>query len=150
MRSVLRSRLSAGELLVGTVVTLPDVGLAELTAYVADLVWIDMEHGALGPSDVQPLGIAARAGGATALVRLGGARDPALGAALDAGADGVVVPRVETADDAELVVRRLRYPPRGSRGFAARRACAYGLEPVPAADPVCLVQVESETALDGR
>jgi 2-keto-3-deoxy-L-rhamnonate aldolase RhmA len=146
--AALRTRLTAGEVLVGTVVTLPDVALAELTAYLADLVWIDLEHGGIGPGELQPLGIAARAGGAAALVRLGGARDGALGAALDAGAEGVVVPRVESAAEAELVVERLRYPPRGSRGFAARRASAYGMEPVAAADPVCMVQVESARAVD--
>src|SRR3954452_22048425 len=110
----------------GTVITLPDVALAELTASAVDFVWIDLEHGALDRRDVQPLAIAARSAGAESFVRLPSAGDTALGPVLDAGVDGVVVPRVEDAAAAEAVVRRLRYPPLGSRGIAARRASGYG------------------------
>jgi 2-keto-3-deoxy-L-rhamnonate aldolase RhmA len=128
---------------VGTVITLPDVALAELTASAVDFVWIDLEHGALDRRDVQPLAIAARAAGAECFVRLASADDPPLGPLLDAGVDGVVVPRVEEADEAEGVVHRLRYPPRGSRGLAGRRASAYGLR-TQEHDPRCVVQIESE------
>jgi len=127
----------------GTVITLPDVALAELTASAVDFVWIDLEHGALDSRDVQPLAIATRSAGADSFVRLSSASDPRLGAVLDAGVDGVVVPRVEHAGEAELVVERLRYPPRGSRGIAGRRASAYGLRPT-GHDPRCVVQIESE------
>ena len=127
----------------GTVVSLPDLGLAELTASAVDFIWIDLEHGALSVRDVQPLAIAARAAGATSLVRLRSADDAALGPSLDAGVDGVVVPRVETANQAAQVVGRLRHPPRGSRGAAARRASRYGLGDVRPVDPVCLVQIET-------
>jgi 4-hydroxy-2-oxoheptanedioate aldolase len=146
--SLLRSRLEAGDGLVGTVVTLPDVALAELTASAVDFVWLDLEHGALAARDVLPLAVAARAGGAGSLVRVSGLDDPGLGAALDAGALGVVVPRVESVAEAEHAVGRLRYPPRGSRGLAARRASSYGLEPWPPADPVCMLQIESAAGVD--
>jgi 2-keto-3-deoxy-L-rhamnonate aldolase RhmA len=132
---------------VGTVVSVPDVGLAELTASSVDFVWIDLEHGALSGGDVQPLAIAAHAAGAASLVRLGGPDDATLGPALDAGADGVVVPRVESAAEAERVVNRLRYPPRGSRGLAARRASSYG-HMRQAADPVLMAQIESVHGVD--
>lgn len=132
--------------LAGTVVTLPDVALAELTASFADFVWIDLEHGALDVGDVPPLAIAARAGGAAAYARLRDPRDAALGPLLDAGVDGVVVPRVESAADAERVVRRFRYPPDGTRGIAARRASGYGI-PGDAPAPVCTVQIETSAAL---
>jgi 4-hydroxy-2-oxoheptanedioate aldolase len=132
---------AAARPLVGTVVTLPDVQLAELTASAVDFVWIDLEHGALSARDVAPLAIAARAVGAACLVRIGDA-DPALARALDAGVDGIVVPRVETRSQAEAAIERLRHPPRGSRGAAGRRASGYGLAPPPA-DPVCMAQVES-------
>src|SRR5215208_3377146 len=86
----------------GTVITLPDVALAELTASAVDFVWIDLEHGALDRRDVQPLAIAARSAGADSFVRLASATDPGLGAVLDAGVDRVVVPHVERPADAEL------------------------------------------------
>jgi 4-hydroxy-2-oxoheptanedioate aldolase len=142
------TRLAAGHLLVGTVVTLPDVTLAELSASAVDFVWIDLEHGALGTADVAPLAIAARAAGAASLVRLRAASDPALGPALDAGVDGVVVPRVERAAQAATVVKLLRHPPRGSRGRAVRRDVAYGRDAPAAADPVCMVQIESREAVE--
>jgi 2-keto-3-deoxy-L-rhamnonate aldolase RhmA len=131
--------------LIGTVISLPDAGLAELTASAADFVWIDLEHGALSGRDVQPLAIAARAGGAASLVRLRSCDDVAVGPALDAGVDGVVAPRIERVEEAEQLVERLRYPPRGSRGLAARRASAYEGA---AGDPACIVQLESRAAVE--
>lgn len=148
MEGQLRSRLAARELVVGTVVTLPDVALAELSASACDFVWIDLEHGALGSADVQSVAIAARAGGAASLVRVGGAGTGAIGPALDAGVDGVVVPRVSTAAEAAGVVERLRYPPHGSRGFAARRGADYGRTAGLAQRPVCMAQVESAAAVE--
>ena len=148
MESQLRSRLSAREPLLGTVLTLPDVALAELSASCFDFVWIDLEHGALASADVQALAIAARAGGAASLVRVRHARDRAIGAALDAGADGIVVPRLEGVDDAACVVERLSYPPVGSRGFAARRGSDYGRDTGLRPRPVCMVQVESPAAVE--
>jgi 2-keto-3-deoxy-L-rhamnonate aldolase RhmA len=67
---------------------------------------------------------------------------------LDAGVEGVVVPRVERAAEAERVIERLHYPPRGSRGLAARRASSYGQDDGQPADAVCMVQVESREAVD--
>jgi 2-keto-3-deoxy-L-rhamnonate aldolase RhmA len=138
--------LRAGGRLVGTAVTVPSVQLAELIAEQLDFVWIDLEHGALGPADVLPLCVAARAGGGAALVRLPGAEAAGLGALLDAGVDGVVAPRVESADQAQRLVERLRRPPRGSRGHAARRASGYGAAAPP--DPLCWIQIESPAGLD--
>jgi 2-keto-3-deoxy-L-rhamnonate aldolase RhmA len=143
-----RDRLTAGARLVGTVVSVPDVGLAELTASAVDFIWIDLEHGALSGRDVQPLAIAAHAAGAACLVRVRGADDATLAPALDAGVDGVVVPRVESAAEAERVANRLRYPPRGSRGLAARRASSYGRHARRAADPVLMAQIESVDGVD--
>lgn len=144
----LRGRLLAdGAPLAGTVVTLPDVVLAEVTARAFDFLWLDLEHGALGVSDIAPLAIAARAGGAACLARLGGVDDPALGPSLDAGVDGVVAPRVEEAAQAARLVERLHHPPRGSRGLAARRASGYGLDATPAAAPLCICQIESAAGL---
>jgi 4-hydroxy-2-oxoheptanedioate aldolase len=148
MEPPFRSRLIAGEPCLGTVVTLPDVALAELSASAVHFVWIDLEHGALGAAEVQPLAIAVRAARAASLVRLGPGSHAAIGAALDAGVDGVVVPRVDTALDAARVVERLHHPPRGSRGSAARRASDYGRAPGSGQRPVCMVQVESVAAVE--
>jgi 2-keto-3-deoxy-L-rhamnonate aldolase RhmA len=109
------ARLHGRDPLVGTVLTVPAVALAELLGERLDFVWIDPEHGGLGTADVQPLAIAARAAGCAAFVRLPSPDWPRLPAILDAGVDGVVVPRVESAADAGHLVERLRHPPLGSR-----------------------------------
>jgi 4-hydroxy-2-oxoheptanedioate aldolase len=142
------SRLHAREPLLGTVLTLPVVALAELVAEPLDFVWIDLEHGALDARDVQPLAVAARAAGSDALVRLPSSDWPRLPAILDAGVDGVVAPRVDSAAQAQRLVESLRHPPRGTRGFAARRAAAYGRSGTASADPLCLVQIESAAGVE--
>jgi 2-dehydro-3-deoxyglucarate aldolase/4-hydroxy-2-oxoheptanedioate aldolase len=96
---------------IGTVISLPDVALAELAGAALDFAWIDLEHGALSLRDAQALAIALTAAGCEAHVRLPGAGSELLGPVLDAGVDGVVAPRVDDADAARRMVRRLRYPP---------------------------------------
>jgi 2-keto-3-deoxy-L-rhamnonate aldolase RhmA len=123
--------------------------LAELVADPLDFVWIDLEHGALGVRDVAPVAIAARAAGAAALARLPHASFAELAAVLDAGVDGVVAPRVESARDAERLVEQLRYPPSGARGYAARRAQGYGRGADADAEPLLLAQIESPAGVEG-
>jgi 2-keto-3-deoxy-L-rhamnonate aldolase RhmA len=133
---------------VGTVLTVPAVALAELVAEPLDFVWIDLEHGALDARDVQPLAVAARAAGCAALVRLASSDCPRVPAILDAGVDGLVAPRVESPAQARSLVDRLRHPPRGSRGFAARRAAGYGRPAFEARDPLCVAQIESAAGVE--
>jgi 4-hydroxy-2-oxoheptanedioate aldolase len=140
------TRLRDRETLLGTVLTLPGVALAELLSEPLDFVWIDLEHGALDAGDVPPLAVAARAAGCAALVRLASSdRVPAI---LDAGVDGVVAPRVESAAQARRLADRLRHPPRGSRGFAARRASGYGRSGDGAGDPSLFAQIESAAGVE--
>jgi 4-hydroxy-2-oxoheptanedioate aldolase len=142
------ARLHAREPLLGTVLTLPVVALAELVAEPLDFVWIDLEHGALDAGDVQPLAVATRAAGSAALVRLPSSGWPRLPAILDAGVDGVVAPCVDSTAQAQRLVESLRHPPLGTRGFAARRAAAYGRSGTALAHPLCLVQIESAAGVE--
>jgi 2-keto-3-deoxy-L-rhamnonate aldolase RhmA len=134
--------------LLGTVLTLPEVALAELVGEPLDFVWIDLEHGALDARDVPPLAVAARAAGAAVLVRLPSADCPRVAAILDAGVDGLVAPRVDSAAQASRLVDAMRHPPRGTRGFAARRASGYGRPGAELADPLCLAQIESAPGVE--
>jgi 4-hydroxy-2-oxoheptanedioate aldolase len=122
---------------VGTVLSLSGVALAELLARHFDVVWIDLEHGALSLSDMQDAVIGVQASGAAALVRLPLASSFA--PSLDAGADGIVVARVDTAEEAEEAARRIRLPPAGTRGYGPRRVAVRPcVEP-----PACVVQIET-------
>ena len=107
---------------VGTVVSSPDPVLAERLAESFDYLWIDLEHSALTVRDVETLAIAARAGGAYAIVRLPTINCDSIAAVLDAGVDGVVAPRVSYPAEASELVELTSYPPDGRRGFAERRA----------------------------
>jgi 4-hydroxy-2-oxoheptanedioate aldolase len=137
----LHRRLHGGEPLVGTVLALPDVALAELGAAPFDLVWIDLEHGALGLREMQELTIAVQRAGCAAAVRLPRWDADRLPAVLDAGPDAVVVPAMESAAHARELAARLRYPPDGARGYGPRRAGDYGRGT--AEPPACIVQIET-------
>src|SRR5690349_17793680 len=111
---------------IGTVLSLPGAALAELAGAALDFAWIDLEHGALGLADVQAMAVGLAAAGCEAHVRLPSVTPDRLPAVLDAGVDGVVAPRVESAEQAKELVQALRYPPAGVRGFGPRRASRYG------------------------
>jgi 2-keto-3-deoxy-L-rhamnonate aldolase RhmA len=130
----------------GTVISVANVALAESAATAFDLVWLDLEHGALTVADVQALAIAVQGAGREAHVRVPHFDSDLLPAVLDAGVDGIVAPRVESAVEAAALVRRLRYPPAGSRGYGPRRAGGYGRASEPPA-PECTVQIESVDAV---
>jgi 4-hydroxy-2-oxoheptanedioate aldolase len=136
----------------GTVLSVAEPALAEMAAAALDFVWIDLEHGALTVRDAQALAIAARAGGCEAHVRLPCCDSELLGAVLDAGVDGVVAPRVESAAEAAAFVARLRHPPAGSRGFGPRRAGGYGRVPAfwasAEAQVECTVQIETPAGVE--
>jgi 2-keto-3-deoxy-L-rhamnonate aldolase RhmA len=136
---------------IGTVLSLPGAALAELAGMALDFAWIDLEHGALGLSDVQAMAVGLAAAGCAAHVRLPSTSAELLPAVLDAGIDGIVAPRVESAEHTHDLVAALRYPPAGRRGFGPRRAGRYGRTATYWAAPenrvTCTVQIESRTGV---
>jgi 2-keto-3-deoxy-L-rhamnonate aldolase RhmA len=136
---------------VGTVLSLPGAALAELAGAALDFAWIDLEHGALGLGEVQAMAVGLAAAGCAAHVRLASGDVDYLPAVVDAGIDGVVAPRVESADQARRLVDRLRYPPVGSRGFGPRRAGRFGRTAgfwsAPESRVTCTVQIESRAGV---
>jgi 2-dehydro-3-deoxyglucarate aldolase len=122
-----RTRLKRGDPLFGTMVTLACPSAAEVLAQVGfDWLFIDGEHGPLETGDV--LGILqAIAGRAASLVRVPEGSEVAIKKVLDLGADGIIVPQVNTAQQAADIVRFARYAPQGARGVGLARAHGYGL-----------------------
>jgi 4-hydroxy-2-oxoheptanedioate aldolase len=94
-----------------------------------DWLWIDMEHGAGGEHTLICQLQAASAVDTAAVVRIAWNEAPRFKRVLDMGASGVIVPYVNTAEEAENAVRAMRYPPQGIRGIARfHRAAGFAQE----------------------
>ncbi len=87
-----------------------------------DFVFIDMEHTCFSQETVADLIQTARACDIVPLVRVPEAEYVWVARALDAGAQGIIVPRVNTAEQVQQIVSWTRYPPQGIRGFACNTA----------------------------
>jgi 4-hydroxy-2-oxoheptanedioate aldolase len=112
----------------GAFVTTPDPAFTLINGHAGlDFVIIDNEHSPLGPAEVAPHVIAARAAGILALVRVGVNDAARIQSFLDLGVAGVVVPKVESAEEARAAVAATRYPPNGERGmFPQGYAASFG------------------------
>jgi 4-hydroxy-2-oxoheptanedioate aldolase len=107
----------------------------------AEWIGIDVQHGDLGVGDVAPL---LRVSVVPALVRVA-SHDPAqLARVLDAGADGVIVPAVESALEAEQLVQACCLPPRGRRSSGLARASLLGRRD----QPLLLPMVETRSGVE--
>lgn len=149
-----RERLRAGEPLSATWVKTPHPHVVEVLALSPlDALVIDAEHAPFDRAALDMAVLAARAGGKPVLVRPASAAPDALLQALDAGADGMIVPHVRTSREAEAVVRACHYGP-GGRGFAgSTRAARYTTLGMAghrkaAAGVTVIAQIEDAEALD--
>jgi len=125
MNGEFAAALKAGRPLVGTLLSLPSPELAEIAAGAGfDWLFLDMEHGLLGPWDVQ--GLVRAAAPCPCLVRIPEAAEMGIRKALDAGAAGIIVPHVEAAETAAAAVRWAKFPPEGGRSVGFSRANLYG------------------------
>ena len=121
-----RRRLEERELLIGTMVTLSDPSVAEILSLTGfDWLFVDGEHGAIEVSDLKAI-LQAVADRVAVLVRIPSIDETPIKKALDLGAHGIIVPKVNSADQAERVVEFARYPPLGQRGVGLARAHGYG------------------------
>lgn len=148
----IKSRLRAGERLVGCWVCLSDGYAAEVAATAGfDWLLIDGEH---APNTIGSLRAQLQAvREVPAVIRLPDGDTARIKQALDIGAQTLLIPMVESAAEAEQLVRACRYPPAGIRGVGASlaRASDFGAIPdyVETADAeICLmVQVENRAGL---
>lgn len=147
-------RLAGGEPMVALFAKMPCTAQIESAGYTGfDLVIIDQEHGPGGSLELEHHLRAARSVGLPALVRVSSARADSILTALDAGADGIVVPHVLDAEGAEAAVVAAHYPPRGRRGLAtSTRAGRYGATSLEehlllAAETCVVVQIEDAEAV---
>ena len=126
-----KKRLSAGETVFGCFTRYADPSFTELLALQGfDFLVLDGEHGTLEPREGENMVRAAELGGCTPVVRVPANQPHVILRFLDTGAQGVHVPMVASAEEADAAVRAVKYQPRGSRGLAAVRAGGYGTVPI--------------------
>jgi len=110
---------------------LPSAMAAEIAGRAGtELCVIDAEHGQIGPETMAGMLRALDLTRTPALVRVGDAAPGPVKQALDAGAMGVIVPYIETADEARAAIRAFHTPPLGTRGTAppVTRAGRFGAD----------------------
>jgi 2-keto-3-deoxy-L-rhamnonate aldolase RhmA len=119
-------RLRHNDLLIGTMLTLPSPEIAEMISSCGfDWLFMDGEHGNLSTLDWQRM-LQAVAGRSAAIIRVASNSEREIKKVLDIGADGIIAPQVNSADEARHVVACCKYPPRGIRGVGLARAQGYG------------------------
>jgi 4-hydroxy-2-oxoheptanedioate aldolase len=139
MTTPLRDRLDSGEAAYGGWTTIPDLLAARsLAAAGLDYVVVDLQHGSAVERDLPAITTAIKQAGATPLARVRFAHAADIGRPLDLGCEGVIVPNVESAEQAAMVAGACRYPPVGFRSAGGNFACT---------EPFCFVMVESPKAI---
>ena len=156
-RKTLRQRVTSGETVLGSMVFEFFVpGVAQCLRHAgAEYVIYDMEHAGLGLETLKMLAASARGVGIAPMVRVPRGEYHFIARALDVGAQGVMVPMVESEAEARRFADAMRYPPKGRRG-AAFGFAHDNYEPgdpatkMRAADArnLAIAQIETERGLD--
>ena len=148
----LANRIAAGDTLIGAISSLPDPFAAEVFGSVGfDWVCVDLQHGMATPTSLVGLLQAFSLSATPVLVRVPWNEPSAIMRALDTGADGVIVPMVNSAADARAAVAACRFPPDGIRSWGPTRVSlrrpgyAVGLAND---EVVCAVMIETRAGLE--
>jgi len=121
-------RLDNGEhVLIGSWITLAHPAIAEIMAKARfDWLAIDMEHSVITIREAEELIRVIDMAGVVPLVRLTSNDQSQIKRVMDAGSYGVIVPMVNSPEDAERAIQAVKYPPAGKRGIGLARAQGYG------------------------
>jgi 2-keto-3-deoxy-L-rhamnonate aldolase RhmA len=122
----LRTLLQEGDTLYGVLVTINDSCVSETLSVCFDWLWIDMEHAPLSLNDVRSLAQAADKG-CNVLVRIPVNSEEWIKRVLDLGVAGIIVPHVNTYEEAKRIAEVSYYPPQGQRSIGCCRVSQYGM-----------------------
>lgn len=147
----IRKELEAGKPQIGLCVMYPSPGVVERIGGDWDWIWVDGQHGQLGYNDVINIVRACDLVQKPAFVRVPGHEFGLIGQALDAGASGIIVPCVDTPEQAQGIVNSTKFPPLGKRSYGGRRPIDFHGRTYSdtANDDILLIaQIESPEAID--
>jgi 2-dehydro-3-deoxyglucarate aldolase len=126
---MLKNMILKNELSIGSWITLGHPAIAEIMANAGfDWLAIDMEHSVITIREAEELIRVIDLSGVVPLVRLTSNSSDLIKRVMDAGAHGVIVPMVNTPEEAKKAVKSVKYPPFGNRGIGLARAQKYGAE----------------------
>ena len=151
LKSSLKAKMKKGEVTIGTTISIGHPDIAETLGQIGyDWILIDTEHAPLEVGMVQNLLQAMSGSKSVPIVRVAWNDMVMVKRALDIGAYGIIVPWVNSKEEAERAVQAIRYPPRGLRGYGPRRASLFDPEYVATAERelVLGVQIETQKAID--
>ena len=152
-RGAFKARVATGEVTYGTFIGLASPVSAEVCA-ISGLDWLllDLEHGAGGEEQVGPTVVASGGYGVPTLVRVESPERIRIGRVLDAGAAGIMVPRIDNANEVREVVKHMSTPPFGDRGVATyNRSARWGKDLDFFKEPskaTCIIQIETLSSLE--
>lgn len=152
---VFRDRLETPAGVFGPFMITADPAFVEAAGYAGyDFVLLDMEHGPGTFENLQNLIRAANVAGVCPVVRVPRGSDIWIDQALDVGAGGIMIPQIDTAEQAKAAVAAAKFAPRGNRGTCrfVRSACYGGMPGAEyfqqAQDTVVIVQAEGRKAVE--
>ncbi|WP_051693911.1 HpcH/HpaI aldolase family protein [Desulfohalovibrio reitneri] len=124
----LKQTLRSGGAALGSWITLAHPAVAEIMAR-SGFSWlaVDLEHSSITLGEAERLIRTIDLCGASPMVRLSSNDPVQIKRVMDAGAHGLIVPMVNTPDEARAAASAMHYPPRGTRGVGLYRAQAYGV-----------------------
>jgi 2-keto-3-deoxy-L-rhamnonate aldolase RhmA len=139
---------------IGSWITIGHTTVAEVMADAGfDWLCVDLEHTVIDYLETQQLIMAIQSKGLEAYVRVGENNPRIIKRVLDAGADGIIVPFVNSSKEAIMAVNALKYPPVGTRGVGLSRAQGYGFNfenyrDIKSKDVKLIVQIEHIDAIN--
>jgi len=152
-KSDLKQKITSGQLSIGSWITLGNTAIGEILSNSGyDWLVVDLEHSMISMEQAGELIRVIDLAGVAPLVRLTSNSEEQVKRVMDAGAHGIVVPMVNTREEAERAVASTRYGPQGSRGVGLARAQGYGAEfreylDWQKSEPIVIVQIEHEKAV---
>lgn len=127
--SKVKQKMKEGQTVIRAFLRFPNPGAAEIMVLSGvDLVVLDQEHYPFNAQEIEAIVRAAQSFGGECMVRVPNTEPARIAQVMESGVCGVVVPHIETYEEAMEVVNAVKYAPIGKRGFCPiTRAAAYGM-----------------------
>ena len=121
----LRKKIASGKYCIGPSITLSDSSVIEAVSDNVDFIWVDQEHVLMNPYITYSHFLAGRLKKVPVLVRVTSVRDTNIKPIIDSGASGIIIPQIQSSDDAKSIVEQCRFNPLGRRGYGGKIAADY-------------------------